>query len=94
MMMEIINRSAVIVKPRQPYLEWIRQDDPEGLAERVFETFHTEPTVYLLPEYEDPPTQHEVLEEFGRRGWANAVRIACCGGSLGSVPYRRGGPRA
>ena len=61
--MEMLNRSAVIVKPRQPYLEWIRRDDAEGLADTVFETLHTEPTVYLLPEYEDPSTQREVLEE-------------------------------
>jgi len=62
--MEILNRSAVIVKPRHPYLEWARRDDDEGLAESVFEALHAEPTVYLLPEYEDPSSQHEVLEEF------------------------------
>ena len=66
-MMEMLNRSAVIVRPRRPYLEWARRDDAEGLAETVFETFHTEPTVYLLPEYEDPPSQHEVLKEFWPR---------------------------
>ena len=64
--MEMLNRSAVIVKPRQPYLEWAKRDDAEGLAETVFKTFHEEPTVYLLPEYEDPATQQEVLEEFWR----------------------------
>ena len=60
----MLNRSAVIVKPRQPYLEWTQRDEAEGLADTVFETLHTEPTVYLLPEYEDPSTQREVLEEF------------------------------
>ena len=58
-MMEMLNRSAVIVKPRQ--------DDTEGLAERVFKTLHEEPTVYLLPEYEDSRSQREVLEEFWPR---------------------------
>ncbi len=62
--MEMLNRSAVIVKPRQPYLEWCRQDDAEGLAESVFEALREEPSVYLLPEYEDPAIQQEVLEEF------------------------------
>ncbi len=62
--MEMLNRSAIIVKPRQPYLEWCRQDDAEGLAERAFKTLNEEPTVFLLPEYEDPETQQEVLEEF------------------------------
>jgi len=64
--METLNRSAVIVKPRLPYLEWARRDDEEGLAESVFETLHSEPTVYLLPEYEDSSSQHEVLEAFWR----------------------------
>jgi len=54
---------AVIVKARQPYLEWARRDDAEGLAESVFETLHEEPTVYLLPECETPSSQHEVLAE-------------------------------
>ena len=67
MRMEMLNRSAAIVKPRRPYLEWAQQDDAEGLAETVFETLHAEPTVYLLPEYEDPPFQHEVLRKFWPR---------------------------
>ena len=62
--MEMLNRSAVVVKPRQPYLEWTRRDDTEGLAESVFETLRKEPTIYLLPESEDPSSQREVLEEF------------------------------
>ena len=62
--MEILNRSAVIVKPRQPYLEWMRKDDADGLAESVFESLHEEPHIYLLPEWEDPSAQQEVLEEF------------------------------
>jgi hypothetical protein len=62
--MEMLNRSAVIVKPRQSYLEWASRDDDEGLAASVFEALQAEPTVYLLPEYEDPFSQHEVLEEF------------------------------
>jgi len=62
--MEMLNRSAVIVKPREPYLEWTRRDDTERLAESVFATLRREPTVYLLPEYEDHSSQREVLEEF------------------------------
>jgi hypothetical protein len=59
--MDLINRSAAIAKPRQPYLEWCRQDDAEGLAESVFESLRAEPHVYLLPEYEDPASQQRVL---------------------------------
>ena len=64
MTVEVLNRSAVIVKPRRSYLEWARRDDAEGLAESVFETLLSDPTLYLLPEYEDCSSQREVLEEF------------------------------
>ncbi len=64
MTMEALNRSVVIVKPLRPYLEWAKGDDAEGFAELVFENLRREPHVYLLPEYEDPTSQQEVLEEF------------------------------
>ncbi len=63
MTMELLNRSVVIVKPLRPYLEWAKEDDAEGLAESVFENLRGEPHVYLLPEYEDPTAQKEVLEQ-------------------------------
>ena len=59
--MELVNRSAAIVTPRRPYLEWCRQDDAEGLAESVYESLRAEPHVYLLPEYEDRASQRRVL---------------------------------
>ena len=63
MSMELLNRSAVIMKPLRPYLDWAKRDDAEALAESVFENLRREPHVYLLPEYEDPALQQEVLEE-------------------------------
>ena len=62
--MDMINRSAIIVKAKRPYFAWAKQDDAEGLAESVFEPLRKEPRVYLLPEYENLGSQQEVLEEF------------------------------
>ena len=62
--MAMVNRSAVIVKPRQPYLEWCRKGGAEGVADAVFKSLHTEPHVYLLPEYVDPESRRQVLDEF------------------------------
>lgn len=62
--MEIVNRSAIVVKPRRPYLRWCQKDDAEGLAESVFEELCTDPHVYLLPEYEDAHAQQQIVEEF------------------------------
>ncbi len=62
--MDILNRSAVVLRPKRPYLEWTKLDDAEGLAEGVFETLSEEPTVYLVPDWEDPEEEREVLKEF------------------------------
>ena len=64
--MELLNRSAVIVKPLRPYLEWTKGDDAEGLAELVFESLRREPHVYLLPEYEDPTSSERCWRSFGQ----------------------------
>ena len=34
------------------------------MAEAVFESLREEPHVYLLPDYEDPASQKEVLEDY------------------------------
>lgn len=62
--MDLVNRSAIILKPKRPHLERTKQDGAEGLAESVFDTLHEEPHVYLIPEYEDTSSQQQVLEEF------------------------------
>ncbi len=60
----MLNRSAVIITPLLPYLEWAKRDDDTGVAERVFETMRSEPHAYLLPEYESPESERRVLEHF------------------------------
>ena len=35
--MSLVNRSAVVVRPRDPFLQWAKQDDSTGIAESVFE---------------------------------------------------------
>ena len=45
------------------FLFVVKEDDAEGLAELVFENLRNEPHVFLLPEYEDPTAQKEVLEQ-------------------------------
>ena len=62
--MGMLNRSAVVIKPLLPYLEWTKQDDDTGVAESVFETMRSAPHVYLLPECEDPESERDVLEDF------------------------------
>ncbi len=62
--MSYINRAAIIVKPKQPFLAWTKLDDEAGLADRVFQAHHDDPTVFLVPTWEDSVEQHEIVKEF------------------------------
>ena len=106
--MELLNRSAVIVKPLRPYLEWAKKDDAKELADSVFENLRSEPHVYLLPEHEDPTAQQEVLAESWPalfeamlEGWVTDEGVLAQGPNAGDVPrvvrdsnvFDRSGPR-
>lgn len=55
----MLNRGAVIVRPRQPYLDWAANLDDSGLVPRR----DGEKTVYLLPSYECDDEAWEILAE-------------------------------
>ena len=47
--MRFLNRTAVLVKPKQRFLDWLHAADPT--ADRVsLKGVQREPTIYLLPE--------------------------------------------
>jgi hypothetical protein len=55
----MLNRAVLIVRPKQPYLDWAAALDdsdvpPDAEGER---------TVYLIPSYEDDEEAWEILEE-------------------------------
>jgi hypothetical protein len=55
----MINRSAVILRPGPPFIEWASNLDDSGLVP----SFEGEQTVYLVPEFEDDMEAMEVLSE-------------------------------
>jgi len=55
----MLNRSAVIVRPKQPYLDWAAQLDDSAILPDP----EDERTVYLIPEYDDEDHAWELLEE-------------------------------
>ena len=50
--MRIVNRSACMVKPKQPYVDWANSLDEQEIAP---DTLSGEHRVYLLPEWDDAP---------------------------------------
>ncbi len=59
--MYMINRAAVVVKPAQAFLDWLRQVDPS--ADLALTDLQLEPTIYLLPEYATDEEARAYLRE-------------------------------
>ncbi len=51
--MKLVNRCAALVKPRRPYLEWMKSVSSEVEAEAGFPLTLDEPHLYRLPEHDD-----------------------------------------
>ena len=51
MAMKLINRSAIMVMPAQPFLDWLHRVDPTS-AHLTLADLRQEPAIYLLPECE------------------------------------------
>ncbi len=57
--LKILNRCAVSVEPRQPFIDWAKQVEPDqALPPGAFE-----PGLYLLPEYETREEAIGLLEQ-------------------------------
>ena len=63
--MDAINRSAVIVMPKQPFLDWLHRVDPTS-ANLKLEDLRRELTIYLLPEYDTEEEARGNLREYCR----------------------------
>ena len=58
----MLNRSAVVVKPKQPFLDWLHSADPAS-RESHWDEVGQEPTIYRIPECDTKDEVREVLEE-------------------------------
>ncbi len=57
----MLNRGVVIVRPRQPYLDWaVGVNDSEVVPEPT----NDEPTVYLVPSHGDEAEAWDILATF------------------------------
>jgi hypothetical protein len=60
--METINRSAIVVMPAQPFLDWLHRVDPTS-TQFTLEDLRREPTIYLLPECENEDAVRKCLRD-------------------------------
>ena len=59
--MDTINRSALIVKPTQRFLDWLHEVDSTS-ADLTLEDLQQEPTIYLVP---DCDSLNQAIEYLG-----------------------------
>ena len=60
--MDMINRSAIVVKPAQPFLDWLHRIDPTS-EHLTLDDLTREPKIYLLPECENKEEALEHLQD-------------------------------
>ena len=60
--MRSVNRSSVIVRPKDPYVAWARSMDQEA-AKFTAADLRREATVYLIPEIDDSGHAEELLRD-------------------------------
>ena len=55
----MLNRSAVAVRPKQPFLDWVNSVEPDSSVTLD----ELQKTLYLVPDYEDPADVEKVLNK-------------------------------
>lgn len=51
--MEYVNRSLVVIKPRQPFFDWLK-GTPDWDLDLTLETLRVDCTALLIPEFDEP----------------------------------------
>jgi len=61
--LELVKRGALIVYAKEKMLHWVNQLDSFADEQLTIEEINTEPTVFLIPEYEDEENAFLYIEE-------------------------------
>ena len=57
----MLNRSAVVVRPKQPFVDWLKSVEELDVPEITLAQL--DKTLYLVPDYEDPEDAEKVLKK-------------------------------
>jgi len=71
----MLNRSAVVVRPKKPFCDWLRAVDYEDPPEVTLDEMG--PTPYLVPDYEDPGTFSSKQAALPQPGTDHPLRHSC-----------------
>ena len=72
-----LNRSAIVVKPKPPFLDWLHGADSTS-SDLTLRELLPEPSIYLIPECDTPEEVADILHELCEKifveqlaGWFN-----------------------
>ena len=58
----LVNRNAVVVKPKQPFIDWLNSVEPEGGCALKDEDFK-DSSIYLIPECDSPEEIYDIIKQ-------------------------------
>lgn len=61
--MKMLNRSAISVQLKQPFVDWINSLDESGDEQVTLDEVNLEATSYLIPELEDEEALEDLIDE-------------------------------
>jgi len=67
-----LNRTAIVVTAKQPFLDWLRSVDPTS-HELTLAEINTEPAVYLLPECGSDKEAERLARRFVKEIFTNEL---------------------
>ena len=59
-----LNRSAVLLTPKSPFVKWVTRDDPEHLGADWIDGFRDDPLLLLLPTWKGAHGLRDVIDSF------------------------------
>ena len=60
--MYFVDRSVAVIKPKQPFLDWLNQA-PDNDMDLALDSLRTDCTVILLPEFDEPEEGVAYIDE-------------------------------
>ena len=68
--MFLVNRCVVVLRPRQPFLDWLNRTLDDHLVELTLAQIRSDCTTFLLEEFEEPEEAVRWLDEHHQRIFA------------------------
>jgi hypothetical protein len=67
--MQFLNRSVVIIKPKQPFVDWVNSTDPDAHFKLTLEQIRSDPTCILIPEFDSPKEGKDYIKKIYNYIW-------------------------